>query len=65
MSRAADAPSSYVMNTRSGVLDVPACEAALNGVDEQQQQQQQQQQQHTAAAAPNALGSSTASKSSK
>jgi hypothetical protein len=44
------------MSTKSGVLDVPACEAALNGVDEQQQ---------TVAAAANGLGSSSASQSSK
>ena len=31
----------YLMNLKSGVLDVAACEAALNGTDEQQQQQQQ------------------------
>ncbi len=53
------------MNLKSGVLDVAACEAALNGTDEQQQQQQppQQQQQHHQAVA-NATPSADAQRSS-
>jgi hypothetical protein len=34
------------MHMKSAVLDVPACEAALNGVDEQQQQQTSAATQH-------------------
>ena len=34
------------MHMKSAVLDVPACEAALNGVDEQQQQQTSAAAQH-------------------